>query len=65
MLVRDIDKNVETMVDPMGLLAEEAGLITVKDIGAAKVSLMNTNEIYDFTAREMRRDPKLLYRIEQ
>ena len=51
------------MVDPMGALAEEAGLITVAQIGQAKVSLMNANQIYDFTAREMRRDPKLLYRI--
>jgi aminoglycoside 3-N-acetyltransferase len=63
MLVRDIDQGVETMVDPMGALAEEAGIITVAQIGAAKVSLMNANQIYDFTAREMRRDPKLLYEI--
>ncbi|MBC8332851.1 MAG: AAC(3) family N-acetyltransferase [Anaerolineae bacterium] len=63
MLVRDIEQGVETMVDPMGALAEEAGLITVAQIGQAKVSLMNANQIYDFTAREMRRDPKLLYRI--
>ncbi len=63
MLVRDLDKGVETMVDPMGALAEEAGIIAVTHIGQAKVSLMNANQIYDFTAREMRRDPKLLYRI--
>lgn len=63
MLVRDLDQGVETMVDPMGALAEEAGLITVRQIGAAKVSLMNANQIYEFAAREMRRDPKLLYQI--
>ncbi|MBM3143729.1 MAG: AAC(3) family N-acetyltransferase [Chloroflexi bacterium] len=63
MLVRDIEKGVETMVDPMGALAEEAGVIAVRQVGQAKVSLMKANAIYDFTAREMRRDPKLLYRI--
>jgi aminoglycoside 3-N-acetyltransferase len=65
MLVRDIEQGVHTMVDPMGALMEEAGVITVGKIGAAKVSLMNANEVYDFTAREMRRDPKLLYYIEK
>ena len=65
MLVRDIEKGVQTMVDPMGALMEEAGVITVRKIGEAKVSLMKANEVYAFTAREMRRDPKLLYSIEK
>jgi aminoglycoside 3-N-acetyltransferase len=64
MLVRDIDKGVVTEVDPMGDLMEEAGVITVGKIGEAKVSLMKANDVYEFTAREMRRDPKLLYYIE-
>jgi aminoglycoside N3'-acetyltransferase len=64
MLVRDIDKGVITEVDPMGDLMEEAGVITVRQIGDAKVSLMKANDVYEFTAREMRRDPKLLYYIE-
>ena len=64
MLVRDVEKGVQTMVDPMGALMETGGVITVQQIGAAKVSLMKANEVYEFTAREMRRDPKLLYQIE-
>jgi aminoglycoside 3-N-acetyltransferase len=64
MLVRDIDRGVQTMVDPMGDLMEEAGIITVRKIGDAKVCLMKANEVYEFTAREMRRDPRLLYEIE-
>ena len=64
MLVRDIEKGVQTMVDPMGALMEEAGVITVQQIGAAKVSLMKANDVYEFTAREMRREPKLLYQVE-
>ncbi len=65
MLVRDIERGVHTMVDPMGALMEEAGMITVRQIGAAKVSLMKANEVYEFTAREMRRDPHLLYKISE
>jgi len=64
MLVRDIDQGVQTRVDPMGNLMEEAGIIKVRQIGEAKVCLMRANEVYKFTAREMRRDPKLLYTIE-
>ncbi len=65
MLVRDIDRGVQTMVDPMGALLEEAGVIKVRKIGDAKVSLMKANEVYEFTAREMRRDPHLLYYIDE
>ncbi|MBL7161548.1 MAG: AAC(3) family N-acetyltransferase [Anaerolineales bacterium] len=63
MLVRDIDQGVETMVDPMGELAEEAGVIKSHTIGEAPVKLMKANEIYEFTAREMRKNPRLLYEI--
>lgn len=65
MLVRDLDQGVQTRVDPMGDLMEEAGIITVRKIGEAKVCLMKANEVYEFTAREMRRDPRLLYTIEE
>jgi aminoglycoside 3-N-acetyltransferase len=65
MLVRDIDKGVLTMVDPMGALMEKEGVIQSAQIGDAAVKLMKANEVYTFTAREMRRDPHLLYRIEK
>src|SRR5574339_1246370 len=65
MLVRDIDKGVMTMVDPMGALMEEAGIIKIRKIGDADVKLMKANEVYEFTAREMRRDPHLLYYIKK
>lgn len=65
MLVRDIDKGVITEVDPMGFLMEEKGVIKVRKIGEADVKLMKANEVYAFTAREMRRDPHLLYKIEK
>ncbi len=65
MLVRDIERGVHTEVDPMGVLMEQAGVITVSRIGEAKVSLMRADEVYAFTAREMRREPGLLYYIEK
>ena len=65
MLVRDIDKGVITEVDPMGFLMEEKGVIKSAKIGEADVRLMKANEVYTFTAREMRRDPHLLYKIEK
>ena len=65
MLVRDLDKGVKTMVDPMGALLEEAGIIKAKKIGEADVKLMKANEVYEFTAREMKRDPHLLYYTEK
>ncbi|MFZ5879862.1 MAG: AAC(3) family N-acetyltransferase [Chloroflexota bacterium] len=65
MLVRDIDKGVLTMVDPMGALMEERGVIQSAQIGEAAVKLMKANEAYAFTAREMRRDPYLLYYIKK
>lgn len=65
MLVRDIDKGVLTMVDPMGALMEEHGVIQSAKIGEADVKLMKANEVYEFTAREMKRDPFLLYQIEK
>lgn len=65
MLVRDIDKGVITEVDPMGFLMEEAGIIKSRKIGEANVKLMKANEVYEFTAREMKRDPYLLYYIKK
>ncbi|MCP4143294.1 MAG: AAC(3) family N-acetyltransferase [Chloroflexi bacterium] len=65
MLVRDIEIGVQTMVDPMGALMEEAGVIKSHQIGEADVKLMKANEVYEFTVREMKRDPFLLYQIEK
>jgi len=65
MLVRDIDKGVITEVNPMGELMEKAGVIKSAKIGEADVKLMKANEVYEFTAREMKRDPHLLYFIEK
>ncbi len=65
MLVRDIDMGVQTMVDPMGALMEEADIIKSRTIGEADVKLMKANEVYEFTVKEMKRDPFLLYYIEK
>lgn len=65
MLVRDIEKGVHTEVNPMGALMEEHGVIKIRQIGEARVSFMDANAVYAFTAREMRRDPHLLYYTDQ
>jgi len=65
MLVRNLEMGVQTMVDPMGALFEEAGISKVRKIGQADVKLMNANEVYEFTVREMKRDPYLLYYTEK
>ena len=63
MLVRDLEKGVITEVDPMGKLMEDAGIVSIREIGDAIVKLMKANDVYEFTAREMRRNPRLLYTI--
>lgn len=65
MLVRDIDRGVVTEVNPMGALMEQAGIVKIRKIGEADVKLMKANEVYEFTAREMKRDPHLLYYIKK
>ncbi len=65
MLVRDLDQGVLTAVDPMGVLMEEQGVVKSQRIGEADVKLMKANEAYAFIAREMRRDPFLLYQIKK
>lgn len=65
MLVRDLDKGVITEVNPMGALLEKLGVVTVHKIGDADVKVMKANEAYAAIAREMKRDPFLMYRIER
>lgn len=61
--VRDIDRGVETMVDPMGDLLADLGIIHTRQIGDATVRLMRAQEVYVETARRMTDEPGLLFRI--
>ncbi len=65
MLVRDLDKGVITEVNPMGALLEKLGVVSVHKIGEAEVRMMKANAVYEVIAREMKRDPFLMYRIEK
>ena len=65
MLVRDIEMGVITEVNPMGALMEEAGVIQKAKIGEADVAMMNAEDVYEFTVKEMKRDPFLLYYIDK
>ena len=65
MLVRDLDKGVITEVNPMGALLEKLGVVTLHKIGEADVKVMKAIAAYAAIAREMKRDPFLMYRIEK
>jgi aminoglycoside 3-N-acetyltransferase len=64
MLVRDVERGVRTMVDPMGALAEERGISKKAMIGDAEVKIFKANELYELTRVEMRKNPNLLYYID-
>jgi hypothetical protein len=63
MNVRDVDKGVETMVDPMGEKLDEAGAVATRTIGAATVRLMRANEVYELTVPEVRAGGRALLRV--
>jgi len=63
MLVRDLDKKIITNVDPMGEILEKRGAVKIKKIGQSIVKLMKAKEVYDITAAEMKKNPRILYAI--
>jgi aminoglycoside 3-N-acetyltransferase len=63
MLVRDLDRNIITNVDPMGEILEEKGAVKINKIGKSIIKVMNTKEVYDIIAKEMKKNPRLLYSI--
>lgn len=65
MLVRDMEKGVQTAVDPMGKILEERGVVSIKKIGQSSVKLMSSKIVYEITAEMMKKNPKLLYKIEK
>lgn len=65
MLVRDLEKGVVTQVNPMGALLERLGVVQLHQIGDAEVKVMKANAAYEAIAREMKRDPFLMYQIEK
>jgi aminoglycoside 3-N-acetyltransferase len=65
MLVRDVDRGVQTEVDPMGVVMEQRGIVSIRSIGMAEVKLMKANEVYRVVSQEMKKNPGLMYRIEK
>ena len=64
MRVRDTEKGVMTAVDPMGAILEKRGIVNITKIGQSTVKLFRAQDAYRITAEEMKRNPRLLYRIE-
>lgn len=65
MLVRDIERGVQTAVDPMGEILEKRGAVKIKKIGQSSIKLMlSTKQVYKITAEMLKKNPKLFYEIE-
>lgn len=65
MLVRDVERGVQTEVDPMGAVMEQRGIVSIRTIGMAEVKMMKANEVYRVVSQEMKNNPGLMYRIEK
>jgi aminoglycoside 3-N-acetyltransferase len=65
MYVRDLDRRVVTAVDAMGELLANKGLIRSTRIGQATVRLMSAREIFDATVETMKKEPRLLYTLDE
>jgi aminoglycoside 3-N-acetyltransferase len=64
MFVRDLDRGVETEVEPMGEIFERSGQVTRVDFdNGCFIKIMKARELYDFTVEHMRTNPQLLYKI--
>lgn len=63
MLVRDLDRDIHTAVNPMGKVLESVGLVKIEQIGQSTVRLMNAKEVYDTVSFYMKKNPQLLYKI--
>jgi aminoglycoside N3'-acetyltransferase len=63
MSVRDLDKGVETNVEPIGKILEERNLVKIKKIGKSTIKLMSTKEIVPVVIEEIQKNPSLMYEI--
>jgi len=64
MMVRDLDKKVITDVEPMGNLFEENGFVKkVSFNNGSFIKILNASELFDFTVKNMKKNPFLLYKI--
>lgn len=62
MLVRDLERGIETHVNPMGGKLEDENVVTTRTFGGAEAKLGRAKEIYNATAQNMAKEPELLYR---
>lgn len=52
---------ISTDVDRMGEKLEKSGIVKKTTIGQSEIKLLRSQDVYKITAREMKKDPKLLY----
>jgi|TARA_B110000495_G_C23038116_1_gene620921 aminoglycoside N3'-acetyltransferase len=58
--VRNLEKKVETDVDKMGIILENNGLVNKIKIGNADVKILDANQVYIRTAKELKNNPHIL-----
>ena len=59
-LVRNLEKKVETDVDKMGVILEDNGLVNKIKIGNADVKFLDANQVYNKTIEELKNNPYVL-----
>jgi aminoglycoside 3-N-acetyltransferase len=58
--VRNLSNGVKTELNPMGLILEKENIIKIGNIGKSKIKLMNSNEVYDRTVKEIKLNANIL-----
>lgn len=63
LFVRDIERGVENAVDKMGLIMEKEGIVKNRTIGKSEIKIMNVNDVYKRTVKELGKNPHILIKI--
>ena len=58
--MRNLSNGVKTELNSMGLILEKEHIIKIRNIGKSKIRLMNSNEVYDRTVKEIKLNPNIL-----
>jgi aminoglycoside 3-N-acetyltransferase len=61
--VRNLELGVKAEANRMGIILENEKISKIKKIGNSIVKLMNVNEVYDRTIKELKKNPHILYKI--
>lgn len=63
LFVRDIKRGVENAVDEMGIILEKEGIVKNRVIGKSQIKVMNANDVFKRTVKELKKNPHILIKI--